>query len=245
MKKWILFFLFTMQAQLVYAQVTILFKGVDKTTLDSFDDSIRFTVVASSLKGDLVGTVLVDPKTNGTYGAFAVAAEKGTYEMTIGRQSIEELRPVEPSAVGGEMRKFKAIVYDSNGLNTETEFAVWMQDRKWSDIADDLVPQELYETANWKHYYDRKEIFFGYSGTYYRVSYDRITDMTSLATHALQSYNFKGYKAFSDIKNLCSQTSIASITWVTIGAEDFQCQIKGIRCISENNSKPNCWSVTN
>jgi hypothetical protein len=93
---------------------TLLSFGSNATTLDEKSTLVISAVVSHPTRLDeLAGGVLTNDSGNIQYGAFAVQAAKGAYEIRLGWQDIHQAERIQFSQ--SQTRKFKATFFDNQG----------------------------------------------------------------------------------------------------------------------------------
>jgi len=90
-------------------------------------DQLVVTAVVTDTDGvdDLIGGALDDPKTGGTYGAFATSATEGAYELTLSWSAIEAVQAID-APIGGASRDFHATFYDQAGNEADQSLSVML-----------------------------------------------------------------------------------------------------------------------
>ena len=72
---------------------------------------------------DLIGGVLIDAESGGTYGAFATAESEGAYSIHLAWWDLHQVRPLD-TGMGGETRFLRAEFYDVAGHTASGQVSV-------------------------------------------------------------------------------------------------------------------------
>lgn len=171
-----------------HAAPRILFSGSDLVELPNYHDSaVTFTVVATDggNQQTLTGAVLTDPQSGAVYGGFQTGTEKGTYVLSLSRTQITRARPVDPTAGIGEMRAFRATVFDNQGAQSSVTFTIFLSDStKYTALPVDFfsqLPIEFvqYHQRNWIAYHAQKDFNIKAGDSFY-LYYDKKKNMSSI-----------------------------------------------------------------
>lgn len=100
----------------------ILTLSTNSTTITD-TSTLVFSAVITDPDGvdDVIGGVLIDAVTQGTYGAFQTAASEGAYTLSLSWSALNQVRPIDFDAEpqGDNLRVFTARFFDAEGATVE------------------------------------------------------------------------------------------------------------------------------